>query len=416
MEPVTSLMRQRWMIVLVLWFVYLLNYLDRQIVFSVLPQLRVQLGFSNTQLGLIAAIFLWVYSLSSVAMGRLADICRRDVLIVACLVLWSLATLGSALSRSPDTFLGWEAVIGLSESLYLPAAVSLIVIFHPGDTRSRALTLHQTAQTVGVVLGGIVGAALAERFGWRAIFAVLSGIGLLYSPFLWLRIRGTGMQMPIRVRKRISQKGSGVFSSICFRWLLAAFAMDTALVWEFYTWFSLHLYDDQHLSMAKSSFLAAAYVQLSTFIGMAFWGILADKAIVRVPAARFIIVGLGALCCAPFGYLGFELRSLAWIKVAAICFGFFSAAVASNIVSATYDVVGPSNHGLAVGILNLVGGIAGGFTTLAMGFWRNSAGSLMKWAAAVTGFAAIGLFVVTFKFHAKERIELAPHDHEAEVC
>ncbi|MEO6982588.1 MAG: MFS transporter, partial [Edaphobacter sp.] len=82
METVTSRTSWRWTIVMALWFAYLLNYLDRQIVFSVLPQLRTQLGFSNTQLGLIGAIFLWVYSISSVVMGRLADIYRKDVLIV----------------------------------------------------------------------------------------------------------------------------------------------------------------------------------------------------------------------------------------------------------------------------------------------------------------------------------------------
>jgi MFS family permease len=119
---------------------------------------------------------------------------------------------------------------------------------------------------------------------------------------------------------------------------------------------------------------------------------------------------LGTLCCAPFGYLAFELNSLLWIKLAAICFGFFSGAVSSNIVSATYDVVPPHHHGLAVGILNLVGGLASGFTTLAAGLWMGSSGNLMKWAAIITGAVSIGLLIVTHRFHEKERIELTVLD------
>jgi MFS family permease len=414
MKTVTPRAAGRWTIVVVLWVVYLLNYLDRQVVFAVLPQLRVQLRLSGPQLGWIAAIFLWVYSISSVAMGRLADVVRKDILIVGCLVLWSGATLGSALSHSSQVFLLWRAVMGLSESLYVPAAVALIAVLHSGKTRSRALAFHQTAQVVGIAVGGIVGAALAQRFGWRATFSLLSGIGLLYSPFLWLHVGRTATQSTLQ-KAPLGEKPSGVFRSKCYRWLLAAFAMNCVLVWAFYAWFSLHLYDKQHLSMARSGFLATAYVQSSTLVGMALWAIVADKMIGKMPTARLIIVGLGLLCCAPFGCLAFELNSLVWIKVAAVCFGFFSAAVGSNIVSATYDVVPSRNHGFAVGVLNLVGGLTSGFSTLAVGYWMASIGSLMRWAAIATGATSIGLLIATWKFYEKERIDVVFLDSQVEA-
>src|ERR1700674_2608493 len=106
-----------WRVVALLWLAFLLNYVDRQMVFSIYPSLRADLGFTHIQLGLIGSIFLWVYSLSSALMGRLADLFRKDLLILSCLVLWSLATLGTGFSHSVNFFLFCRGMMGITESL-----------------------------------------------------------------------------------------------------------------------------------------------------------------------------------------------------------------------------------------------------------------------------------------------------------
>ena len=146
--------RLAWATVAFLWFAYFLNYLDRQVVFSIFPVLRRDLGFSDTQLGLVGTLFLWVYSLCMPLTGRLADVVRRDRLVLSSLLLWSLATLGTGLSTSAPAFLFWRAVMGVTESLYVPAALATIAVLHPGMTRSKALAIHSTAQFAGIVAGG----------------------------------------------------------------------------------------------------------------------------------------------------------------------------------------------------------------------------------------------------------------------
>ena len=113
-------------LVVFLWFAFALNYVDRQMVYSMFPALRADLGFEGARLGLIGSVFQWVYTLSMPIAGRLADIWRRDVLIVASLVLWSAATLGCGIAGSESSFLGWRAVMGLTESLYSPTALAMI--------------------------------------------------------------------------------------------------------------------------------------------------------------------------------------------------------------------------------------------------------------------------------------------------
>src|SRR5262245_32537899 len=87
-----------WSVVGLMWIAYFINYIDRQVVFSIFPVLRSELGFSSDQLGLVGGIFLWVYSLANPIVGRLADVVSRRVLILASLALWSLATLGTGSS------------------------------------------------------------------------------------------------------------------------------------------------------------------------------------------------------------------------------------------------------------------------------------------------------------------------------
>src|SRR3954451_3048515 len=98
-----------------LWIAFALNYVDRQMVYSMFPALKAELGFAGARLGLIGSVFQWVYTISMPFAGRLADVWRRDVLIVSSLVLWSIAALGSGMAGSETSFLGWRAVMGLTE-------------------------------------------------------------------------------------------------------------------------------------------------------------------------------------------------------------------------------------------------------------------------------------------------------------
>src|SRR3984957_3217010 len=182
--------RLAWATVAFLWFAYLLNYVDRQAVFSIFPVLRSELGFSDTQLGLVGTLFIWVYSLCMPLTGRLADVVRRDRLVISSLILWSLATLGTALSASVPAFLFWRAVMGITESLYVPAALAIIAALHPGATRSKALAIHNTAQFAGIIAGGWYGGWAADHIGWRRGFALVAIAGMAYAFVLWSVFRG----------------------------------------------------------------------------------------------------------------------------------------------------------------------------------------------------------------------------------
>jgi MFS transporter, Spinster family, sphingosine-1-phosphate transporter len=391
-----------------LWFAYFLNYLDRQVVFSIFPVLRRDLGFSDAQLGLVGTLFIWVYSLCMPLTGRLADVVRRDRLVISSLVLWSLATLGTGLSTSVPAFLFWRAVMGVTESLYVPAALATIAVLHPGTTRSKALAIHSTAQFAGIVAGGWYGGWTAEHIGWRPGFALVAVAGAAYAVALWSVFRGTprlGTQ-----QTHPAAKPADIFKSPCYWTLALAFFAFCTMLWMLYAWFPNFIYERYHLSMTESGFTATVYLQTSCMAGVLAGGVLADWLVQRIRAGRFLIAVAGLAGCAPFAFLSLAAGSLAIAKLSAAAFGFFAGVFVANTFAAAYDVISRQNYGLGAGILNLTGGLAGGAAILAAGLWKASVGMapLMKWQAIASGAGAVLLlFVVVARFASDRRRVLA---------
>ena len=368
--------------------------------FSIYPALRSELGFSDVQLGLVGSTFTWTYSVCMVGTGRVADLLRGDRVILCSLVLWSLATLGTALSGSAGVFLFWRAVMGVTESLYVPAALSLIVALHGPASRSRALGIHLTAQLAGIVAGGSWGGWAADRIGWRNGFAWMGAAGLIYATVLWLPFRRLPALGP-RTRTRDVSPAQAIHSS-CYLALLAAFFAYCVMLWMLYAWLPNFIYERYGLSMAASGLTATLYLQTSTAAGVLAGTAAVDRLAARFPAVRLYLVGAGLLCSAPFAALALGSHSLAMLKLSAAGFGLFGGCMMGNVYPATCDVVDRRNYGFAVGVLNLFGGMAGGSAIFLAGWWKASIGigPLMTAAAVFSAAAAVILLGVTrLRFH-----------------
>jgi MFS family permease len=363
-------------------------------VFSIYPALRSELGFSDTQLGLVGSTFTWIYSVCMVGTGRLADLLRSDRVILCSLVLWSLATLGTALSGSAGVFLFWRAIMGVTESLYVPAALSLIVALHGSATRSRALGIHVTAQLAGIVAGGWWGGWATDRIGWRHGFAWMGAAGLIYATVLWVPFRRLPALLPRTQPSDVSP--AQVIRSSCYLALLTAFFAYCVMLWMFYAWLPNFIYERYGLSMAASGLTATLYMQTSTAAGVLLGTASVDRLAARFPAARLYLVGVGLLCCAPFAALALGSHSLAMLKLSAAGFGLFGGCMMGNVYPATYDVVDRRNYGFAIGVLNLFGGLAGGSAIFLAGLWKASIGigPLMTAAAVLGVMAAVMLLSV----------------------
>jgi len=389
-----------WTVVGLLWIAYLINYVDRQVVFSIFPALTRDLGFTTPQLGMIGTIFIWVYSLCNPFVGRLADTFSRTKLIVVSIILWSLATLATGLAGSVTMFLAWRAVMGVTEALYVPPALGTIGTLHPGPTRSRALALHGSAQFAGIVAGSWFGGWMADGPGWRWAFYALAAAGLCYAPVLHFALK------PVSGQVQSAAQSQPVSPTVLARngcyWALSfAFFSLCIMLWMIYAWMPSHLYEKMGLSMKDAGLTATFWVQTGSVSGILLGGALGDWGSRRWPWARFGLICLGLTCCAPFAYLSLATESLAMFKVLAFSFGLTAGWMMGNTFAASYDVTPPSCYGIGAGTLNMTGGISGGAAIFAAGQLKDSLGihTLMFWGAALAVASAVVLAVtVSFRF------------------
>lgn len=174
-------------LLVVLSLVNTVNWADRQVVPILFPGIREELGLSDTELGIIGGVaFSLVYAVSAFIFGYLADRRVRRNLIAIGLVMWSAATAVSGLATGFWTLFAARFFTGIGEASLFPAGISLIVERFPGEGRGRAVGIFGAATAVGGGLGLGLGGPLAEAMGWRFVFFLYGGVGLLLFPFVML--------------------------------------------------------------------------------------------------------------------------------------------------------------------------------------------------------------------------------------
>jgi MFS family permease len=382
-----ALPRRAWLMVGLLWIAYLINYVDRQVVFSMFPVLQRELRFSDAQLGLIGTVFIWVYSLCMPLMGRIADVLRRDRLVLVSLVLWSLATCGTGLCGSVPAFLFWRAMMGISESLFMPAALGLVAVWHSGATRSRALALFATGQFAGIAAGGWYGGWMADHTGWRAGFFGLATLGIGYAAVLRAAFRSAPPQVAPAKRKAAPLD---VVKSRSYLALSAAFFAFCFVFWILLAWLANFIYERYHLSLAESGLRATLFLQSGCSAGVLLGGVLGDQFAKRIPGGRFYVGGAGLFLCAPIAFALPAVDSLAALEFCSAVFGLLGGLFIANLFASAYDVVSERNYGFAAGALNMLGGLSGGAAIFLTGLFKASFGmaGLIRWGAIASALAA----------------------------
>ena len=397
--------RQATLLVAYMWVAYFLNYCDRQAISAMFPVLRSDLGMTDFQLGLTGSIFLWVYGLGCPIAGQLADKFSKRLLVVLSLGVWSVVTVATGLATSAVMLLALRAAMGISESLYMPAAVALTANAHPPERRSRAVALLTTAQIAGTVCGSWFGGWMAQQGQWREAFFVLGGIGLVYAVpyFLFLRT----------VRERVERdapkdrKRHALVVVIRVPTILILCVVFPAFVfglWLLYVWLPNFLFEKFDLKLADAAFTATVFLQTATLVGLLCGGILADMLYLKTKAARLYLMMASLLLCAPCLYAIGNSESLNATRLAASAFGLFGGFFMGNIFPAAFEVVPADTRASAVGLLNFCGALASGFAPLLVGIWKKTIGveRWLSYAAVLYLVAALVLIVGIHKLFQKD--------------
>lgn len=179
-------------LLIILLIVYIFNFLDRQIVNILAEPIRMDLGLSDTQIGLMTGLaFALFYTVLGIPIARYADrpTTSRPRVIALALAIWSGMTALCGFAQNYTQLLLARIGVGIGEAGCTPAAHSLIADSVPKERRSRALAFYALGIPIGTLLGMMIGGVLNDFFGWRSAFIVVGLPGILLAGFVLLMLR-----------------------------------------------------------------------------------------------------------------------------------------------------------------------------------------------------------------------------------
>lgn len=387
-----------WLVVALLWVVALLNYMDRQMLSTMQDAMKldiVELQKAEA-FGALMAVFLWIYGLVSPFAGVVADRVSRKKLVVGSLFVWSAVTylMGYA---SDFTQLYWlRALMGVSEALYIPSALSLIADWHEGKSRSLAIGIHMTGLYVGQAVGGF-GATIAATFSWHSTFYCFGIIGIAYSVVLALLLHDkpkaaaavAASPNPATLMKKESLwRGlSVVFSTWAFWVILIYFAVPSLPGWATKNWLPTLFEKNLGLDMALAGPMSTITIAASSFVGVLLGGVMSDKWVLRNIRGRIYTSAIGLGMTIPaLVLLGFG-HSVVAVVGAGMLFGIGFGMFDANNMPILCQIISAKYRATAYGVMNMVGVFAGAAVTHLLGKWTDGGNLGM-------GFAVLGGIVI----------------------
>lgn len=396
----TQTKKYPWIVVALLWVVALLNYMDRQMLSTMKPSMMIDIAElqSATNFGYLMAIFLWIYGFMSPLSGIIADRINRKWIIVVSLFVWSAVTFSMGYATSFSQLYWLRALMGISEALYIPAALSLIADYHTTKTRSLAIGIHMTGLYMGQALGGF-GATIAQQYSWQQAFQSFGLVGIAYSLVLlfFLHDKKNPEKHIEDGYKAISKpslfKGlSLLFTNISFWIILFYFAVPSLPGWGVKNWLPTLFSQNLGIGMDKAGPMSTITIAASSFLGVIVGGVLSDKWVQINLKGRIYTSAIGLSLTIPALLLIGYGQTMFHVVGAAFCFGFGYGMFDANNMPILCQFVSPKFRATAYGTMNMVGVFAGAMITNILGKSVDK-GSMGNDFAILSGIVLVALIV-----------------------
>lgn len=176
--------------VLLFTVIYILSFVDRQIVAVLGTQIRDTLTLNNLQIGLLyGPAFSFVYALAGIPMGRIADRTSRKMMISIGLFVWSLMTVLSGFAASFAFLITARIFVGLSQAMLSPAVYSYLADAFSPERRATVFSIYASGIFIGVGLSFLIGGSVSMQYDWRTAIIVVGIPGLIIAPLTWFLVK-----------------------------------------------------------------------------------------------------------------------------------------------------------------------------------------------------------------------------------
>jgi len=339
-------------ILTVMTLLLMINYMDRQVLSSVLELMKNDLHLTDTQAGSLQTAFLISLALFSFPISYMVDRWSRRKAIGIMAIVWSVFTYLTGMANS---FLGVflpRSAVGVGEAAFQAGGTAWITASYGKHLRGRMMGIFNGAIPLGSAIGVVLGGWIATKYGsWRTPFYIFAIPGILLGVITFFLKDYKTAQSTGEEGERVSFLSSigTLFRIRTLKWLYIGFAMQNVLVFSFMTWTPAYLMRTQQLDASKAGMIVGL-VSMMAVIGVPMGGIIADKWQLKNPRARMLLpalcLGLGSVLY--IVALLYHLQGMGLIMF--ILFGLFIVVGLPAMSAVTQDVVPPSLKGTAWGL------------------------------------------------------------------
>ena len=323
-------------VLFILVVVYTFNFVDRQILGILKDSIQVELGLTDTQVGLMGGIaFAALYSILGIPIAWLADRFSRTWIMTAAVTVWSGFTVACGFASSFWSLFLYRMGVGVGEAGGVAPAYSLISDYFPPAQRGRALAVFSFGIPLGMALGILLGGLIAARIDWRTAFIVVGAAGLALGPLLRLTVRDPKRggwdaqpQGEAAAAPRVPSLGKvagTVFPKASF-WLLAFGAASSSVCgYGVAFWLPTFFQRSLGLSLEQTALYYGAIVFLGGVAGIWLGGALADRFGSKSRGAYALVPALCFVVALPCFFLALNAPNLAF------AFGLFLIPTGLNL-------------------------------------------------------------------------------------
>jgi ACS family hexuronate transporter-like MFS transporter len=379
--------RYRWRICALLFFATTLNYLDRQVIGILAPELQVSLHWSNADYANVVAAFKVAYAIGLLSMGDILDRVGTRKGFALGLSAWSLAGMLHAFAGSVLGFAAVRAALGFAEAANFPAAVKTVAEWFPRKERALATGIFNSGANIGAIVAPLVVPIIAVTWGWQWAFILTGLVGFLWLGFWLSMYRKPELHSRLSASELAYIQADGIEPTERIPWARLLPHRETLTVcllkfvtdpvwWFFLFWLPKFLHDRYAVSLLDLG-PPLVVIYIVSDMGSVAGGWLSSHLIGRgwtVDAARKTTILLFGLLALPI-FLASRTASL-WTAVALISLGTAAhQAVSSNIYTIVSDVFPRRSVGSVIGLAGMSGAIAAALVSELVGFILTATGS-----------------------------------------
>jgi len=360
-------------VLFVLSLVSFFNYADRAIISMLLQPIKEDLLLSDTQLGFLTGFaFAIIYAICGIPLARLADKKSRVAMLSVIMVFWTAMTaLCGAAQNFVHLFLA-RVGVGVGEAGCFPASTSLLCDYFPQERRAFALGMFQSAGALGVMVAMMLSGYIADTFGWRWAFFVISAPGLLVAALVWFTVqdgRRANLNREVIQEKSISPSWLEAVSILLrrptYRKILMAYSLGYFALYGITQWIPTYIVRYHGISLTDIGLYYGFTVGLGGFIGSVVGSVFSVKLIARNRRWELYIPCLAFSVSAPLFALVFFLPTFHSILICIFFAGLISSIGLGPGYASVQSVAEPHLRATAVAIvlffIALIGQGAGPF-------------------------------------------------------